>query len=363
MAIRFKAIVVATAIAAGSAQASADPVALKETGSTLIEPLFKVWAADYAKSRPDVNVTTAGTGSGEGMAQAFSGAAQIGASDAYMTDDQAGDHPGFVDVALAISAMTINYNLPDLAAPLKLDGPTLAGIYMGAIRSWDDKAIAALNPGVSLPHHDVIPVHRTDGSGDTFIFSQYLSFATTTREDDVITLIAMPNGSWGDRIGYGTTIDWPKVSGALEATGNDGMVETLGKTPYAIGYVGLSFIEKATQAKLGVAAMRSYSGQFLQPTAQTVTAAAASLTPRTPADERLTLVNAPGADCYPLINYEYAVVAKRQADPKTAAAIRDFLQWAIAPDEGNARRLSDAHMIALPAPIWAKSHDQIDSIQ
>jgi phosphate transport system substrate-binding protein len=363
MAMRFKAIIVAVAVTAGAAQAWADPIALKESGSTLIEPLFRVWATDYAKKSPDVSLTTAGTGSGQGMAEAFAGAAQIGASDAYMSDDQAREHPEFVDVALAISAMTINYNLPELSAPLKLDGPTLAGIYMGSIRSWDDKAIAALNPGVSLPHHDIIPVHRADGSGDTFIFSQYLSFATTTREDDVSTVIPMPNGSWGDSVGYGTTINWPKIEGALEATGNDGMVETLGKTPYAIGYVGLSFTDKVVQAKLGAAAMRSYSGQFLQPNAQTITAAAASLTPRTPADERLTLVNAPGADCYPLINYEYAVVSKRQTDPKTAAAIRDFLQWAITPDENNAKRLGDAHMIALPAPIWAKSHEQIEAIR
>jgi phosphate transport system substrate-binding protein len=363
MAMRFKAAVAATAFIVLSAHASAEPVTLKETGSTLIEPLFRAWAADYAKSRPDVNVTTAGTGSGDGMAQAFSGAAQIGASDAYMTDDEASEHPGFVDVALAISAMTISYNLPDIEAPLKLDGPALAGIYMGAIRSWDDRAIATLNPGAPLPHHNIIPVHRADGSGDTFIFSQFLSFATTTREDDVTTVIAMPNGSWGDAIGYGTTISWPKVEGALEATGNDGMVETLGKTPYAIGYVGISFADKVVEAKLSVAAVRSYSGQFLQPTAHTIAAAAASLTPRTPPDERLTLVNAPGVDCYPLVNYEYAVVARRQADPKTAAAIRDFLQWAISPDEGNAKRLSDAHMIALPAPIWVESHDQIETIR
>lgn len=353
----------AAALLAGAAPAAADPVTLKETGSTLIEPLFRIWARDYAEAHPDVTVTTAGTGSGQGTADALSGAVQIGTSDAFLSDDEAGAHPGFVDVALAISAVEIDYNLPELTAPLKLDGPTLAAIYDGRVKTWDDKAIAARNPGVSLPARPIVPVRRAEGSGDTFVFTQYLSFATTTREDDVGTTIAMPNGSWGDSVGFGTTVAWPKVGGEKEAKGNDGMVETLAKTPYAIGYVGISFADKAAAAKLGTAAMRSYSGEFLQPDARTITAAAASLTPRTPADERLTLVDAPGADCYPLINYEYALVDKRQKSPAEAAAIRGFLTWAITPDAANAQRLAGSHLVALPSSIWLKSQAQIDAIR
>ncbi len=354
---------ISAALLAMSAPALADPVVLKETGSTLIEPLFRRWAADYAKEHPDVSVTTAGTGSGDGMAQAFSGAVQIGASDAYMSDEQATEHPGMLNIALAISAMTVNYNVPDLSVPLKLDGPTLAAIYTGSIRSWDDKAIVALNEGVVLPHHDIVPVHRADGSGDTFVFTQFLSFTTTEREDDVSTVIPMPNGSWGDSIGYGTTIAWPATPAAQEAKGNDGMIDALAKTPYSIGYVGISYGDKIAGAKLGTALIRSFSGQFLQPTAATITAAAASLTPRTPEDERLTLVNAPGQDCYPLINYEYAVVSRQQPDRTTAAALKGFLTWAVAPDDANAKRLAEAHFIALPPAIWAKTQAQIDAIR
>ncbi len=353
----------AVAILAVGGPASAAPVTLTETGSTLIEPLFQAWASDYEKSHPDVRVTTAGTGSGQGIAQAFSGAVLIGTSDAYVSDDEAAAHPDFVDVAMAISAVTIVTNLPDMKAPLKLDGPTLADIFEGRVRMWDDKAIADLNPGVALPHKTIVPVHRADGSGDTFVFSQYVSFATTTRTDDIMTTISMPNGSWGDSIGFGTTISWPKVESALEAKGNDGMVETLGKTPYSIGYVGISFADKVAAAKLGTAAMKSYSGEFLEANATTIAAAAASLTPRTPADERLTLVDAPGKDCYPLINYEYAVVSKAQADAATAKTIRDFLTRAVAPDDDNQQRLAASHFIALPSTIWLKSQAQINQIR
>jgi phosphate transport system substrate-binding protein len=360
---RFSGVAVAAVLLSWPATAFAEPLVLKESGSTLMAPLFQIWAADYAKAHPEVTLTTAATGSGEGVTEALSGAAQIGASDAYLSDDQAKDHPGFVDIALAISAISIVYNLPDLKAPLKLDGPTLAAIYEGRIRSWDDKAIAAMNPGVALPNHEIITVRRAEASGDTFVFSQYLSFATTTREDDVSTVIAMPSKSWGDAIGFGTTIDWPSVPSALSAKGNDGMVDALGKTPYSIGYVGISFTDKINEAKLSTAAMRSFSGAFVQPTSETITAAAQSLTPRTPPDERLTLVNAPGDDCYPLINYEYAVVATKQDSEATAAALRSFLTWAVAPDEDNAKRLASTHFIALPPAVWAKTEAQIQGIK
>jgi phosphate transport system substrate-binding protein len=325
--------------------ALADPVTLRETGSTLVYPLFNVWASEYAKTHPGVEIKTAATGSGAGVEQAISGAVQIGASDSYMSDADASSHPDIVNVAMAISAQTVNYNLPGLNDKnLRLDGPALAGIYAGKIRSWDDRAIADLNPGVKLPHHDIIPVRRAEPSGDTFIFTQYLTFSTE---------------SWENSPGFGDAIAWPAVPGELQASGNEGMVQKLGQTPYSIGYVGVSYHEDIAKAGLGTAALKSYSGQFLLPTRETIEAAAASLSPRTPPDERLTLVNAPGENCYPIINYEYAIVSTRQPNPATAEAIRKFLLWAIAPDETNEKYLDAAHFIPLPAHIWVKSHDQI----
>jgi phosphate transport system substrate-binding protein len=329
--------------------ARADDVTLVETGSTLLYPLFNVWVSEYTKTHPGVHITTGSTGSGSGIEQAISGTVQIGTSDAYMTDAQARKNPQIINVPMAISAMTVNYNLPGLNTPnLKLDGPVLVGIYTGKIRSWDDKAIAALNPGTTLPHHDIVPVNRADGSGDTFVFTQYLTFSTP---------------AWEDKIGYGTTIAWPTVPGGASANGNLGMLQTIQKTPYSIGYLGISFHTQVANDELGTALLKSYSGEFLLPTRETIAAAAASLSPRTPPDERLTLVNAPGANAYPLVNYEYAIVSTKQANPATAKALRKFLLWAIAPDETNEKYLDDAHFIALPAHIWVMSHDQIEMIK
>jgi phosphate transport system substrate-binding protein len=329
--------------------ARAGELNLTETGSSLLYPLFSVWVAEYTKTHPGIHITTASTGSGAGIDQAVSGTVQIGTSDAYMSDAQARKSPQIINVPMAISALTVNYNLPGLnGTHLKFDGPTLAGIYTGKVRSWDDKSIAALNPDVKLPHNDIIPVRRGDGSGDTFVFTQYLTFSTQ---------------SWEDKLGYGTSIAWPTVAGGLSAEGNLGVLQTVQKTPYSISYIGVSFHAEITEAGLGTGLLKSYSGEFLLPTPETVAAAAASLSPRTPPDERLTLVNAPGANAYPLVNYEYAIVSTKQADPATAAAIRKFLLWAIAPDEANEKYLEEAHFIALPAHIWVLSHDQIETIK
>jgi phosphate transport system substrate-binding protein len=334
--------------AAPTARARAAEVTLAETGSTLIYPVFRVWAADYPKTHPGVTVTAAATDSGAGVEQAISGAAQIGVSDAYMSDTQVRDNPLVINVPMAISAQTVNYNIPDLNSQnLKLDGPTLAGIYAGKIQSWDDPAIAAINPNVKLPHNAIVPIRRSDVSGDTFIFTQYLTFTTP---------------SWEYSPGYGTTIAWPAAPNGLTADGNAGMIAKIHDTPYSVGYVGISLHEDVEKAGIGTAALKSYDGEFLLPTPQAIEAAAAALWPRTPQDERLTLVNAPGANAYPLINYEYAVITKKQPSPETAAALRSFLLWAIAPDETNAKYLANANFIPLPAHVWVLSHDQIEEI-
>jgi phosphate transport system substrate-binding protein len=335
-------------IALSQAPARADEVTLVETGSTLLYPLFNIWASEYVKAHAGVRITTAATSSGVGIEQAISGAAHIGTSDAYMSDAQIKQSPQIINVPMAISAQTVNYNVPGLnTANLKLDGPVLAGIYTGKIRMWDDKAIAALNSDLKLPHNDIVPIHRAEGSGDTFIFTQYLTFSTPL---------------WENSQGFGTTIKWPAVPGGLEAVGNPGMVEKIGQTPYSMGYVGVSLYADIAKTKLGTAALKSYSGEFLLPTSESIAAAAAALGPRTPPDQRLTLVNAPGPNAYPLINYEYAIVSTKQTTPMIAAALRKFLLWAIAPSETNQVYLDDAHFIALPAHIWVLSHDQIEMI-
>lgn len=332
-----------------SASVRADDITLTETGSTLLYPLFNTWVAAYTKSHPGVRITTASTGSEAGIGEAIAGKVRIGASDAYMSDSDARQHPQIITVALAIAAQTINYNLPGLnATSIKLDGPALAAIYTGAVVEWDAPQIAALNPGVALPHHSIVPIHRADGSGDTFVFTQFLSFSTPSWE--------------GDR-GYGTTIKWPSAPSSASAVGNTGMVQSIQATPYSIGYVGISFTDSIAGAKLGTAALKNGAGEFVLPSKDTITAGAASLGSRTPADERLSLVFAPASGSYPMVNYEYAVVSTQQPDPKTASAVRRFLLWSIVPSETKEAYLDTVHFIPLPPHTWELSQAQIQSIK
>jgi len=270
-----------------------------------------------------------------------------------MSDNEAMANPHTLNIPIAISAQTIEANIPELRGrPLRLNGSVLADMYSGRIREWDAAAIAEMNPGVSLPHHAIVPVRRVEGSGDTFIFTQFLSFSGPDTHN-----------SWQNTIGFGTTVNWPSVSGELTASGNQGMVQTIAQTPYAIGYVGGSFEDEATKAGLVTAMLQNQDGQFLLPSPATITAAAAELTPRTPPDERLTLVFAPGSNSYPLINYEYAIVSERQPNSQVAQAISNFLLWCISPQGGSAGSfLGPVHFIALPTSIRARSEIQISKI-
>ncbi|HET6307460.1 MAG TPA: phosphate ABC transporter substrate-binding protein PstS [Rhodopila sp.] len=337
------------ALAVASAPVSAAEIVINETGSSLLYPLFQRWVPDYAAVAPNVKINSAATNSGEGIRSAIAGTVQIGTSDAYMSDEEAERNRQVISVPLAISAQTVNCNIPGLAGAPKLDGPILADIYAGRIRQWDDAAIVALNPGLQLPHQAIVPVRRGDASGDTFVFTQFLDFA---------------NQPWEDTVGYGTTVTWPAVPGEKLAEGNDGMVKTIAATPYSVGYVGISFRDETAKAGLSTVVLKNQNGKFVLPTAETISAAAATLDPRTPPDERLSLVYAPGDTSYPLVNYEYAVVSINQPNPDTAAAIRRFLLWTIAVDGGNATKYLDAvGFIPLPDFIRAMSEKQINRIQ
>jgi phosphate transport system substrate-binding protein len=194
-----------------------------------------------------------------------------------------------------------------------------------------------------------VPIHRADPSGDTFIFTQFLTFSTQ---------------SWEDRIGYGTSIPWPTLPTEQTAEGNRGIVQTTAATPYSVGYIGISFRDEATKDGLGTAMVGNQNGTFLLPSADAINAAASELDPRTPADERLTLVFAPGDESYPLVNYEYAVVPARPPDAGTAAALRKFLRWAIALQGGNASKYLDVvGFVPLPNFIRALSENQIARIK
>ncbi|VBA35949.1 Phosphate-binding protein PstS1 [Mycobacterium attenuatum] len=206
-------------------------VALSETDSTLPYPLFNLWGPAYHAKYPSVTITTQGTGSGTGIAQAAAGAVNIGASDAYLSEGDMTAHHGLMNIALAISAQQINDNLPGLSEHLKLNGKVLATMYQGTVKTWNDPQIAALNPGVNLPPTPMVPLHRSDGSGDTFLFTQYLS-----KQD--------PDG-WGKSPGFGTTVDFPAVPGALGENGNGGMVTGCADTADCVAYIGISYLDQS----------------------------------------------------------------------------------------------------------------------
>jgi phosphate transport system substrate-binding protein len=342
------ALLTVTLLPAMPARAAA--LTLVESGSTLFYPLFRIWTAQYAKANSGVRITARGTGSEAGVKDAIAGTAQIGASDAFMSDEQLKANPDILNIPLAIGAETVNYNLPGLnKVNVRLDGPTVAGIYTGSIRFWDAKPIATLNPDLRLPHHTIIPIHRRDGSGTTFVFTQYLTFSTPTWENG-------PN--------YGTTIAWPNVPGSIDAAGNPGMIETTKITPYSIAYIGTSLHDQIAKAGIGTALIGNQAGKFLLPTTDTVRAGAAALDSRTPPDERLSLVYAPGENSYPLIGYEYAIVSTKQPNPSVAAAIRGFLTWSIDSSRGSSpKNMNAVRFIPLPEYIRALSILQIEKIQ
>lgn len=329
---------------------AAENVNLLETGSSLLYPLFNAWVPAYHNVHPDVRITTQSTGSGTGMSQSVAGIAQIGASDAYLSDAIMRMHSDMLNIPLTISSQMVNYNLPGLNQKhIRLSGPVLAGIYSGSVKMWNDGQIAALNPGVKLPAHAIIPIHRTDGSGDTFIFTQYLAFSTP---------------SWSSKYSYGATISWAPVPGGLGAEGNPGMVTALQDNQYGVAYIGSSYEDGINKAGLGIAMLKNHDGNFVLPSEATVKDAAAAMISKTPTDERIPLIFAPGAQSYPIINYEYALVKQRQPNSQVASALRQLFTWAISPSGGNASNfMQQLHFVALPSSVVKLSSAQIAKIQ
>jgi phosphate transport system substrate-binding protein len=333
----------------GSPGGSGSSGSLSETGSTLLYPLFNLWGPAYHRIRPGITLTAAGTGSGTGIADAEAGTVDIGASDAYLSPADVSAHPGLLNIALAISAQEIDYNVPGLAGThLKLSGSVLAKMYTGRVTHWNDPAVEALNPGVNLPGTKVVPLHRSDSSGDTFLFTTYL-----TKQDPA---------DWGE-IGYGTTVAFPNVPGNLGEDGNGGMVTGCSHTPGCVAYVGISYQSQALAGHLSYAALRNGAGQSVLPTAASINAGAAAFTAKTPSNETISMIDGTAGNAYPIINYEYAIINTKSLTGPAAANTRAFLTWAISPSGGNATSfLRPVNFQPLPAPVRSRSAAQIAKI-
>jgi phosphate transport system substrate-binding protein len=297
-----------------------------------------------------VTINTAGTGSGTGISDASNGTVNIGSSDAYLSNSQTAARPTLLNIPLAISVQVIAYNIPGVTAHVKLSGKVLSEIYQGKITTWNDPAIASVNLGVTLPAIPIVALHRSDGSGDTFIFTQYLS-----KQDA---------SGWGATVNYGTTVQWPSTPGGLAENGNGGMVTGCKATPGCIAYVGISFLSQLLGDGLNYGQLLSGGGNYVLPTSTAVQAEAAYFAPRTPANGTISLINGPVADGYPIINYEYAIVDSQQQSSTTAKAIRSLLQWAVSPTYGNSSQyLNQVSFQPLPAKVIAQSTKQIASIK
>jgi phosphate transport system substrate-binding protein len=299
-------------------------VALNGAGATFPNPIYRKWFDDYA-AKTGVKINYQSIGSGGGIKQLQEQTVDFGASDAPMSDDEMSKAKGgpIVHIPTVLGAVAVTYNVPGAGANLKLSSDVLADIFLGKITKWNDPRIAALNPGATLPKADILVVHRTDGSGTTFIFTDYLSTVSP---------------AWKSGPGKGKEVQWPV---GLGGKGNEGVAGTLKQTAGAIGYVELAY---ATQNRLPVVALKNADGNFVTPSIESATAAAAgavaSLPPNT--DYRVSIVDAKGAAAYPISSFTWLLVYRNMPDATKAKKLKDFLEWALHEGEQTASTLDYA---------------------
>ncbi len=327
---------------ASQASASSGSVDLTGAGATFPYPLYNKWFSDYA-GKTGVRINYQSIGSGGGIRQLSEGTVDFGASDSPMSEAELAKAKGgpVLHVPTVLGAVVATYNLAGVTQSLKLTGPVLADIFLGRIKKWNDARIAQLNSGVALPNTDILPVRRSDGSGTTFIFTDYL---------------ATVSPAWAQGPGKGKEVNWPA---GLGAKGNEGVAGQVKQTPGAIGYVELAY---AKQNRLAYASMQNAAGSFVEPSIESVTAAAAGvmtkLGPTT--DYRISVVNAPGANAYPISSFTWILVYERQPDPTKGKKLVDFLRWALTEGEQSAATLDYA---PLPQELSSQVRARIDRIQ
>ncbi len=278
-------------------------------GATFPAPLYTKWFNEYEKVT-NVKVNYQAIGSGGGIKGIQDQTFDFAGSDATMTDAQLQAARGgeLLHIPTVIGAVVATYNVPELTKPLQLSPETLAGIFLGAITRWDDPKLAADNPGVTLPNKDIVTVHRSDGSGTTYAFTDYLSKVSP---------------EWKSRVGNDTSVNWP---GGLGASGNQGVTGEVKQNPYSIGYVDLIY---AIQNNLGISWVKNKAGNYVEPTLQTVTNAAAGMAGTIPPDLRASIVNADGPDAYPIATFTYFLIYKNMPDKAKAEAVTRMAWWAI----------------------------------
>ena len=334
-------LILLTVIAiAGSAKSGHADLLINGAGATFPYPIYSKWFDAYAKENPGIKFNYQSIGSGGGIRMLSNRTVDVGASDAPLTDQQLSDAPGkILHFPSVMGAVVVAYNLPGYTGELRLTGPVIADIFAGKITKWDDDKIKALNPGATIPSTDIVVCHRSDGSGTSYIFTDYLSKVSP---------------SWSSDVGKSTAVKWPT---GLGGKGNEGVTALVQQTPGAIGYVELIY---ALNNHIPFATLQNKSGNWQVASLEGVTAAASSLASTIPADFRVSITDAPGADAYPISSFTYLLVYQQQSKKDVGEQIKKFLQWALHDGQKYAPELKYA---GLPAEVIQREDAQLQKVQ
>jgi phosphate transport system substrate-binding protein len=314
-------------------------ITLNGAGATFPNPMYSKWFSEYHKNHPDVQVNYQPIGSGGGIRQVTAGTVDFGASDMPMTDKQLQEtKTKILNIPTVLGAVVPAYNIPGVTGEVKFTPEVLAGIFLGKISKWNDKAITSANPGVNFPDKEIIVVHRSDGSGTSFIFTDYLSKVSS---------------EWKSQVGSDTSVKWPMGMGGK---GNEGVAGEVRQLSGAIGYVELIY---AVQNNIPYGSVQNSSGAFVKASLESVTAAAASA-PKMPPDFRVSITSAPGKDAYPISSFTWLLIPAQSKDPAKGKILADFLSWMVSDGQTMAAALSYA---PLPDTVVAKVKEAIKQIK
>jgi len=326
-------------ISGGGGGTANGPVQLQGAGATFPNPLYQKWLSEYGKLHTNVRMDYQSIGSGGGIKQIREQTVDFGASDAPMKDEDLKSAPGeLLHIPTVLGAVVLTYNLEGVTQTLHFSPDVIADIFLGKIKKWNDARISSDNGGVKLPASDITVVHRSDSSGTSAVFTDYLSKVSP---------------EWKEKVGAGQAPSWPVGIGGK---GNEGVTGQIKNTPNTIGYVELIY---AVQNKLPVAQIKNASGAFVEPSAASVEAAAAASAATTPEDLRVSITNAQGAQAYPISSYTYILVYKNQKDAAKGKVLVDFLWWGIHDGTNYVKELS---YVPLPADIVKRAEVKISSI-
>lgn len=314
---------------------------LQGSGASFPKPIYEKWVSEYGKINPNVKIDYQATGSGAGQKALLSKTADFGASDDPMSDEDLRSAGGeILHIPTVLGAVVLTYNLVEVKEPLKLSGETVADIYLGSIKKWNDERIKKDNPNLNLPDTDILPVYRADSSGTSAVFTDYLSKIVP---------------AWKEKVGTNKQPSWVTGVG-VGAKGNDGVMGQVKQTPNSIGYVELTF---AKANNLPTAHIKNKAGSFVEASLDGVSAAAAGTIAQMPEDLRVQITNADGANAYPLSSYTYILAYKDQTDAAKGKTLVDFLWWATHDGE---KFVKDLHYAPLPAEVVKKVEAKINSM-